>query len=142
MNIPENSGRLVLAIYLILIGITGVFGIQLGPASVLLPILALAAGILILLGRLGGTHALRQRRIGRSSGCRDSPAEGFDPFLQITPVDEIDDLHAVREETEQQAVVNADACSQGVGQCFEPDHAHKGRWLSACEAAQQFQRPA
>jgi hypothetical protein len=51
MNIPENSGRLVLAIYLILVGITGVFGLQLGPASVLLPILALAAGILILLGR-------------------------------------------------------------------------------------------
>jgi hypothetical protein len=51
MNIPENSGRLVLAIYLILVGITGVFSIQLGAASVLLPILALAAGILILLGR-------------------------------------------------------------------------------------------
>jgi hypothetical protein len=51
MNIPENSGRIVLAIYLMLVGITGVFGIQLGMAGVLLPILAFVAGILILLGR-------------------------------------------------------------------------------------------
>lgn len=51
MNIPENTGRLVLAIYLLLVGLTGIFGIQLGGASILIPILALAAGILILLGR-------------------------------------------------------------------------------------------
>lgn len=51
MNIPANSGRLVLAIYLTLVGITGVFSIDLGAVGILIPILALVAGVLILLGR-------------------------------------------------------------------------------------------
>ncbi len=42
---------LVLAIYLILVGLIGIFGISLGAAGIVLPILALVAGILILLGK-------------------------------------------------------------------------------------------
>lgn len=49
--ITKNIGMLVLAIYLILIGIIGIFGVSLGTASILLPILALVAGILILIGK-------------------------------------------------------------------------------------------
>jgi len=51
MNITKNLGMLVLAIYLILVGIVGVFGFSLGAAGILLPILALIAGILILIGK-------------------------------------------------------------------------------------------
>ncbi|MEY2505595.1 MAG: hypothetical protein QOG27_1875, partial [Verrucomicrobiota bacterium] len=36
---------------LILVGIIGIFGVTLGAASIVLPILALIAGILILLGK-------------------------------------------------------------------------------------------
>jgi hypothetical protein len=49
--ITKNIGMLLLAIYLILVGIMGIFGMTLGAASILLPILALVAGILILLGK-------------------------------------------------------------------------------------------
>ena len=49
--ITKNIGMLVLAIYLILVGLVGIFGFSLGAASILLPILALVAGILILLGK-------------------------------------------------------------------------------------------
>ena len=49
--ITKNIGMLVLAIYLILVGIIGIFGVSLGAAGILLPILALVAGILILLGK-------------------------------------------------------------------------------------------
>jgi hypothetical protein len=49
MNFTKNIGMLLLAIYLILIGLTQVFGIVL-PA-VLLGIIAIVAGILILLGK-------------------------------------------------------------------------------------------
>jgi hypothetical protein len=49
--ITKNIGMLVLAIYLILVGITGIFGVSLGAAGILLPILALIAGILILIGK-------------------------------------------------------------------------------------------
>lgn len=49
--ITKNIGMLLLALYLILVGIIGIFGITLGAASILLPILALVAGILILLGK-------------------------------------------------------------------------------------------
>ena len=51
MKITKNIGMLVLAIYLILVGLIGIFGISLGAASILLPILALIAGILILIGK-------------------------------------------------------------------------------------------
>jgi hypothetical protein len=49
--ITKNLGMLLLAIYLILVGIIGIFGVSLGAAGILLPILALIAGILILLGK-------------------------------------------------------------------------------------------
>lgn len=49
--ITKNLGMLLLAIYLILVGIIGIFSVSLGAAGILLPILALVAGILILLGK-------------------------------------------------------------------------------------------
>jgi hypothetical protein len=49
--ITKNIGMLLLAIYLILVGIMGIFGMTLGAASILLPVLALVAGILILIGK-------------------------------------------------------------------------------------------
>jgi hypothetical protein len=49
--ITKNIGMLLLALYLILVGIIGIFGMSLGAASILVPILALIAGILILLGK-------------------------------------------------------------------------------------------
>lgn len=50
MNVKSPS-MLVLAIYLILVGIVGVAGASLGAAAIILPILALVAGVLILLGK-------------------------------------------------------------------------------------------
>jgi hypothetical protein len=49
MNITKNLGMLLLAIYLILVGITALF--HLGIPVIVTGILALAAGILILIGR-------------------------------------------------------------------------------------------
>jgi hypothetical protein len=49
--ITKNIGMLLLALYLILVGIIGIIGITLGAASILVPILALVAGILILVGK-------------------------------------------------------------------------------------------
>ena len=49
--ITKSIGMLLLAIYLILTGIIGIFAVSLGAASILLPILALVAGILILIGK-------------------------------------------------------------------------------------------
>jgi len=49
--ITKNIGMLLLAIYLILVGIIGIFGVSLGVASIVIPILALGAGILILIGK-------------------------------------------------------------------------------------------
>jgi hypothetical protein len=49
--VTKNIGMLVLAIYLILVGLIGIFGVTLGAASILLPILALVAGISILIGK-------------------------------------------------------------------------------------------
>lgn len=51
MNCPKNIGMILLAIYLVLIGLIGLFGINLGQLSILLPILALAAGIFIFIGK-------------------------------------------------------------------------------------------
>jgi hypothetical protein len=51
MKIIRTPGLLLLAIYLILVGLVGVFGIHLGQASIVMPLLALVAGILILIGR-------------------------------------------------------------------------------------------
>jgi hypothetical protein len=47
----KNIGMTLLAVYLILIGIIGVFGISLGQLSILTPILAIAAGIFLLIGK-------------------------------------------------------------------------------------------
>ena len=49
MNITKNLGMLVLAIYLILVGIVSLFSVAI-PA-VVMGVLALAAGILILIGK-------------------------------------------------------------------------------------------
>ena len=51
MNITKSIGMLLLAIYLILIGIIGVSGFSLGQAAIVLPILAIAAGVCILIGK-------------------------------------------------------------------------------------------
>jgi len=50
MKITKNIGMLLLGIYLIVDGLLG-FGLNLGPAIFLLYLVALAAGILILLGK-------------------------------------------------------------------------------------------
>jgi hypothetical protein len=47
----RNFGHLLLAIYLILVGVTALFSIRLGEAAIVMPVLALAAGILLLLGK-------------------------------------------------------------------------------------------
>ncbi len=51
MIITKSHGMLALAIYLILVGLIGVFGFNLGQLSVAVPIIALVAGVLILLGK-------------------------------------------------------------------------------------------
>lgn len=51
MQITKNIGMLLLASYLILIGLVGLLGLNLGQLQILLPILALASGTLILIGR-------------------------------------------------------------------------------------------
>jgi hypothetical protein len=50
MKITKNIGMLLLAIYLIVDGLLG-FGLNLGPAIFLLYLVALVAGVLILLGK-------------------------------------------------------------------------------------------
>jgi hypothetical protein len=50
MNITKNRGLLVLAVYLILVGCMGAFGITLGALSILVPIIAIVAGVLLLMG--------------------------------------------------------------------------------------------
>jgi hypothetical protein len=50
MKITKNIGMLLLAIYLIIDGLLG-FGLNLGPAIFLLYIVALAAGVFILIGK-------------------------------------------------------------------------------------------
>ena len=51
MNITKNIGMLLLAIYLILQGIFTTGSIHPGQFSLLLPALAIASGIFILLGK-------------------------------------------------------------------------------------------
>ena len=50
MKITKNIGMLLLAVYLILDGLLG-SGLNLGPAIFLLYFVALAAGVLILIGK-------------------------------------------------------------------------------------------
>jgi hypothetical protein len=50
VKITKNIGMLLLALYLIIDGLLG-FGLNLGPAIFLLYIVALAAGVFILIGK-------------------------------------------------------------------------------------------
>ena len=50
MKITKNIGMLLLAVYLIIDGLLG-FGLTSGPAVLLLYIVALAAGVFILIGK-------------------------------------------------------------------------------------------
>jgi len=50
MKFTKNIGMLLLAVYLIVDGLLG-FGLNIGPAIFLLYILALAAGVFILIGK-------------------------------------------------------------------------------------------
>jgi hypothetical protein len=49
MKMTNKPGMLVLAIYLILGGLIGLFGIRLGVLNFVVPLLAIVAGILILI---------------------------------------------------------------------------------------------
>ena len=50
MKNTKNIGMILLAVYLIVDGLLG-FGLQLGPAIFLLYLIAIVAGILILIGK-------------------------------------------------------------------------------------------
>ena len=47
----KNVGLLLLASYLILIGAMGLFGVSLGQLHFVVPLLALVAGIFLLIGK-------------------------------------------------------------------------------------------
>lgn len=51
MNISRNRGLLVLGIYLVVIGLIQLFGIRLGQLSFIVPVLAVVAGILLIIGK-------------------------------------------------------------------------------------------
>ena len=51
MKFIKSPSMFLLAIYLILIGLTQIAGASLGAAAIVLPILALVTGVLILLGK-------------------------------------------------------------------------------------------
>ncbi len=51
MNITKNIGMLLLAIYLMAVGIIGLGIVSIGSLHIVIAILALAAGILILIGK-------------------------------------------------------------------------------------------
>jgi hypothetical protein len=51
MKMIKTPGQLLLAIYLIIVGLIGLFGINLGQLAIVVPLLALVAGILILIGK-------------------------------------------------------------------------------------------
>lgn len=48
---PKNLGILLLAIYLIATGLLTILHLSLGSLSIILPILAVAAGVCLLLGK-------------------------------------------------------------------------------------------
>ena len=50
MKLTKNIGMVLLAVYLILHGLLG-FGLPMGPAVFLIEIVALAAGVFILVGK-------------------------------------------------------------------------------------------
>ena len=47
----KNIGMLLLAVYLILVGVIGTFGISLGQLSFVTPVLAIVAGVCLLIGK-------------------------------------------------------------------------------------------
>ena len=47
----RNIGMLLIAVYLIVVGVVGVAGISLGQLSILIPIVAIAAGVCLLIGK-------------------------------------------------------------------------------------------
>ncbi len=47
----KNVGMLLLAIYLIVVGLIGLFGISLGQLSFVVPLLAVVAGVCLLIGK-------------------------------------------------------------------------------------------
>lgn len=51
MRITRNLGIVLLAIYLILIGLSGLFGLSFSGMGVIMAVLALLAGVLLLMGR-------------------------------------------------------------------------------------------
>ncbi len=51
MTLSRKHGMLALAIYLILMGLSEIIGLKLGQFSIAVPVMALVAGVLILLGR-------------------------------------------------------------------------------------------
>lgn len=51
MRLPKNLGMVLLAVWLILTGLIGLFSLSFGGLPIIMGILALAAGILLLLGR-------------------------------------------------------------------------------------------
>jgi hypothetical protein len=51
MTITKNIGLLLLAIYLIVIGLSGALGFSFGDLKIVVPLLALSAGVLILFGK-------------------------------------------------------------------------------------------
>jgi hypothetical protein len=53
MKLPNNLGMILLAIWLILYGLIALFSLSFQGLSLIMAILALAAGILILLNHIG-----------------------------------------------------------------------------------------
>jgi len=51
MNMSKNRGLLVLGIYLIIVGLIQVFNISLGQLSLIVPVLAVVAGVLLIIGK-------------------------------------------------------------------------------------------
>jgi hypothetical protein len=51
MKLPSNLGMLLLGIWLIISGAVLLLGISLGGLAILMPILAIIAGVLIIMGR-------------------------------------------------------------------------------------------
>ena len=51
MKVIPKPSMLLLAIYLILVGLIGITGTSLGAAGLIIPILGLVAGVMILLGK-------------------------------------------------------------------------------------------
>jgi hypothetical protein len=48
---PKSVGMLLLAIYLVVVGVVGLGGVSLGPLHILIPILAIAAGVCLFIGK-------------------------------------------------------------------------------------------